>query len=198
MKRKKIIIIHWARPLYSKNKYLQKIITIIYKYVFNFSPQYYRKNQRKKTFPENQYEIIEILRSGKVNSCDLKKASKILQEILKKDIHHKYTILTESLWAEIAFLGIEKTKNLNIKNIFCLCPVNKPRSINDIRIFMLKWNKDIFEKIANKILRPLHIFKEMQWNIKEIIIENAKHEDFLPHYIHKNKTLFQWIEEKIN
>jgi len=195
----KLIIIHGANALSSKNKFLQKLISIIYKYIFNFIPEYNIKNPWIDVFYKSRYKIIELKWSGKIIPYDVSKTAKKLREILDLNPDDNYYFLTESIGTEIALSAIEKSNVKNIKNIIAICPVNKPRNIKDFSIISLKSKSDIFARFSNKVLWPLNFFNSMNGNIEEICLENIRHDQFVPnHKIEKNQTLLQLVESKMN
>lgn len=80
-----LIIINGAAALSSKNKFIQKIISVIYKYLFNFIPPYTTKDPCVDAFAISKYEIIELKWSGKIIPYDIPKASKKLIDTLKSN-----------------------------------------------------------------------------------------------------------------
>ncbi len=195
----KLIIIHGANALSSKNQSLQKLISIIYKYFFNFIPEYNTKNPWIDVFPKLKYEIIELKWSGKIIPYDVSKTSKKLSELLDSNPDKNYIFLTESIGTEIALSAIEKSKAKNIKKIISICPISKPRNIKDFSIVSLKSKNDIFARFSNKVLWPLHFFRSTKGNIEEISLENIRHDQFVPnHKIKKNQTLLELVENKMN
>ena len=79
----KLIIVHGATALSSKNKIIQKIISNIYKYIFNYIPEYNKINPWINKFSKSEFEIIEFKWDGKIIPYDIPKASQKLSEILK-------------------------------------------------------------------------------------------------------------------
>ena len=195
----KLIIIHGANALSSNNKHLQKLISFMYKYICNFIPEYNLKNPWVNVFSKSKYDIIELKWSGRIIPYDVSKTSKKLSELINLNPNENYFFLTESIGAEIAFSAIEKSNAKNIKKVISICPVNKPRNIKHFSAILLKSNSDIFAKFSNKVLWPLHFFKSMTGNIKDICLERIRHDQFVPSYkINKNQTLLELIENKMN
>jgi hypothetical protein len=194
----KLIIIHGANVLSSKNKDIQKIILFIYRYIFNFIPEYDSKSSWINVFPKSKYEIIELKWSGKIIPYDVFKTSNKLSELLKSNSNENYFFLTESIGTEIALSAIEKSHAKNIKRIISICPVNKPRDIRNFSIISIKSKNDLFAKFSNKFLWPFQLFKTMTGNVENIYLENMRHDQFIPiHKINKNQTLFELIDNKI-
>ncbi len=195
----KLIIIHGANALSSKNEYIQRLISIIYKYIFNFIPEYNPKNPWINVFPKSKYEIIELKWSGKIIPYDVSKTSKKLIKILNSNPSRNYIFFTESIGTEIALSAIEKSDAKNIKGIISICPVNKPRNIKTFSLISLKSKNDIFARFSNRVIWPLHFFNSMNGHIEEICLENVRHDQFVPnHKIEKNQTLLQLVESKLN
>ncbi|MEA3329441.1 MAG: hypothetical protein U9Q06_01735 [Nanoarchaeota archaeon] len=195
----KLIIIPGAKALSSKNKYIQRTISFVYKYFFNFIPKYNIRNPWIDVFPKSKYEVIELKWSGKIIPYDVLKTSRKLQELLDSNLNTKYIFLTESIGTEIALLAIEKSKAKNVKKIIAICPVNKPRNIKDFSIISLKSKNDIFARFSKKLLWPLHFFKFTNGNVEELSLKNIRHDQFVPnHKIEKNQTLLELVENKID
>lgn len=196
----KLIIILGANSLHSDNKYIQKIIATIYKNIFNFVPikNYNLHNPWLTKFNKNKFEIIDVKWSGKPFPNQIRKTRKKVQEILENNINSNIIFLTESIGTEIAISAIEKSQNKNVKKIIAICPVNKPRKIQNYSIISIKSNHDTFAKFSNKILWPFQILRNMSGNIETIILKNIRHDQFIPEQkINNNKTLLNLIKEKI-
>ena len=178
---------------------LQKFISVIYKHVFNFIPAYDTQNPWIDAFIRLEYEIIELKWNGRIIPYGVSRASEELVNILNSNPDDNYTFLTESIGAEIALITIEKSRFKNVKNIISICPVNKPRIIEDFSMISLKSKSDIFARFSNKFLWPLHFFKSMQGNIENIELENIRHDQFVPNYkIDSNQTLLELIKNKMD
>ena len=188
-----IIFIRGAQPLYSKNKLLQKVILFLYKNPFNFIPQYTNKNSWTKELRQKGFDTVNINWDGSFFSFHKPEIYSQATEILKNNPNKKYIFLTESIGAEIAFLGIKNQNFKNLKGIIALCPVNKPREIKGFKMISIKSKFDKFERFSNKILWPFHSFKQNRGNFELIELENTRHDQFTP----ENKTVFNLVLKKI-
>jgi hypothetical protein len=194
----KLIIIHGAKPLSSNNKYIQKLISFIYKFFFNYIPKINIENPWTCAFPKSKFDIIELKWSGRIIPYDMPKTSKKLTKILNSHPLDNYFFLTESIGTQIALLGIEKSKAKNIKKIISICPVNKPKEIKDFSMIFIKSKSDTFARFSNKFLWPFSFFKTMRGNFEEIIIQDIRHDQFVPNYqIGKKQTLLEFVEKRM-
>ncbi|MBU1046303.1 hypothetical protein KKH36_00810 [Patescibacteria group bacterium] len=128
----KLIFIHGADPIKSKNKIIQKMIYFIYENLFNFVPKYgFKKESWSKAFEKDGFDVININWNGKIIPYGVSDAINKTIEVLWRDLDCNYVFFTESIGTEIAFSAIEKCNYKNTKGFFAICPVNKPREIND-------------------------------------------------------------------
>lgn len=197
----KLIIIPGAKALRSEIKIIQKSILFIYRHFFNFMPKYEVKEQLwKEQFQKNDnLEPIWLNWSGKIIPYGIIEAAKQVVKILNNNSDYNFIFFTDSIGTEIALSAIERCNTQNVKGLVAICPVNKPRKINNFPAIFLNSKSDIFAKFSNKILWPLKIFNSTKGNIKILNFDNIRHDQFLPNFkINKNQTLFELIEDKIN
>ena len=195
---KKLIIIHGADTLSSDNKYIQKVISFIYRKFFNFIPENGENFPWVKTNWE-EFDVKSISWSGRIIPYDVKKAAEEVKNILNKNVNDEYYFLTKSMGTEIALLAIENSEIKNIKGMVSFSPVNKPRKINNFPVIFIKSNEDIFSIFAHKILWPLYSFLETEGRIENIILKNVRHDQFVPDFIMKDDiTMKEFAKKKLN
>lgn len=195
----RLILVHGATALSSRNKYIQKLISFIYKYLFNFIPKYNTKGLWLKKFVKSGYNIVELKWSGKIIPYDVPKASRELLHIIDSNSTQNYSFLTESIGTEIVLSAIEASNTKNIKQIISICPVSRPRDIEGFSMISLKSKNDVFAKFSNKLLWPLHFLKSTTGNVENIVLKNIRHDQFAPDFkINKNQTLYELIESKMD
>lgn len=193
----KIIVIHGARALSSKNPAMQKMIDFIYERFFNFRPEYLKENPWVKEL-QKKHEVLEVKWNGRVTFGNFEKVARRATKMMDDEMGTGFDFLTESVGTEIGMRAALRSQNKNVGMMVGICPVMKSRKIEGFDLVVLKSDDDIFARFSQKFLWPVGGWKKMKGRVKEVVLKGVRHDQFVPgHEVFwegKKQTLMKVVE----
>lgn len=177
--RKVLYIVHGAHTLSSRRRWLQRIIFLTYKYLFNFQPHYPERHAWAPALAGSGVEVVDFTWSGKIVPYDIPQAVRQLTPLLQAHTGREVYFLTESIGTEIALRSIGQCPGVTIRQLIALCPVSRPRTMHAFPAVYLRSADDLFARFAHVVLWPLQCLHSTKGRVRYYNL-SLRHDQFKP------------------